>query len=84
MTDPRKAVCQLKKWKEGLKFGADPILRRNVAIFMTRNVIWDESVSIELCYCHASRHHSVEQIVQARACRRKQMRVAGEDKDRNG
>jgi hypothetical protein len=48
MTEPRKAVCQLKKWKEGLKFGADPILRRNVAIFMTRNVIWDESVSIEL------------------------------------
>jgi hypothetical protein len=36
---PSKAVCQLKKWKEGLKFGAELILRRKQAKFMTKKVI---------------------------------------------
>jgi hypothetical protein len=40
MIAPTKAVCQLKKWKDGRKFGAELILRRNVAKFMTKNVIY--------------------------------------------
>jgi hypothetical protein len=36
---PRRAVCQLKKWNEGRKFGAELIFNRKHARFMTRNVI---------------------------------------------
>lgn len=36
---PVAAVCQLKKWKDGRKFGALPIFKANVARFVTRNVI---------------------------------------------
>jgi hypothetical protein len=36
---PSKAVSQLKKWKEGLKFGAELILRRKQAKFITKKVI---------------------------------------------
>jgi hypothetical protein len=37
---PAKAVCHPKKWKDGRKFGAEPILRRKVARFITKNVIY--------------------------------------------
>jgi hypothetical protein len=36
---PMKAVCQLKNLKPGRKLGADPILRRKQARFMTKKVI---------------------------------------------
>jgi hypothetical protein len=39
-TLPRKAVCQLKNLKPGLKLGADPTLRKKHARFMTKNVIY--------------------------------------------
>ena len=37
---PAKAVCQLKKWKEGRKFGAELILSKKQARFITRKVIY--------------------------------------------
>jgi hypothetical protein len=38
---PASAVCHPKKWNEGRKLGAEPILRRKVARFITKNVICD-------------------------------------------
>lgn len=37
--EPANAVCQLKKWNEGLKLGADPIFSRKHAKFITKKVI---------------------------------------------
>ena len=39
ITAPAPAVHQVKYLKLGLKFGADPILRRKQARFVARNVI---------------------------------------------
>ena len=36
---PTKAVCQLKNLNPGRKFGADPILSKKQARFMTKKVI---------------------------------------------
>jgi hypothetical protein len=36
---PSRAVCQLKKWKDGRKFGAELIFNKKQARFMTRKVI---------------------------------------------
>ncbi len=45
-TAPIRAVSQLKKWNDGRKFGAEPILRRKQARFMTRKVIYQSQIKI--------------------------------------
>jgi hypothetical protein len=36
---PTRAVCQLKNWNEGRKFGAELIFSKKQARFITRKVI---------------------------------------------